>query len=448
MRPNFLFLFPDSHRGDWLPYSAETYQAMGIDAPLPIRLPNLEKLMERGTTFTRAITSSPLCAPARASLATGLRYPLSGVISNKHDLPLQRKTYYSVLKENGYTVCGVGKFDLHKKTRWWGLDGWIPELEQLGFTMAIDNAGKQDAVSTGKESPQDPYMKYLYDQGVAAVHLTDMAGRSKENRHNTEPTPLPEEAYCDNWITRNGVQMLRTFPQDQRWFMIVNFTGPHGPWDVTERMRKAWDSVDFPPPHRSDPAMNETYNRVRQNYAAMLENIDRNVGLLLDEVKKRGELENTVVIYVSDHGDMLGDNRRFNKSIPDRGSIHIPLVISGPGISQGALSDALVELQDLAGTIVDFAGVNMPEAADSCLLRPLLEGDKQTHREVQMSALDRTDDGRGSWRAIIDRQYKLVVRSDSESLLYDIVQDPWEDHDIAGQYPDVVLRMQSQLGSE
>jgi arylsulfatase A-like enzyme len=421
---------------------------MGMDAPLPLRLPNLETLMERGTTFTRAITSSPLCAPARASLASGLRYPRSGVFSNKYDLSPQRRTFYSVLKENGYIVCGVGKFDLHKKTRWWGLDGWIPELEQLGFTVAIDNAGKQDAVSTGKESPQDPYMKYLYDQGLAEVHLTDMAGRAKEKRHNTEPTSLPEETYCDNWIGQNGVRMLRSFPKDHPWFMIVNFTGPHAPWDVTERMRAAWEKVDFPPPHRSDPAMRETNNSVRQNYAAMLENIDRNVGLLLDEVESRGELANTVVIYVSDHGDMLGDNRRFNKSIPDRGSIHIPLVICGPGVSQGALSDALVELQDLAGTIVDYAGAKMPEAADSRSLRPLLEGDKHAHREVQVSALNETHDGRGSWKTIIDRHYKLVIHSVHDAQLYNIVQDPWEDYDIAGQHPDIVARMQAQLESE
>jgi arylsulfatase A-like enzyme len=431
-----------------MPYNAEVSQAMGMDAPLPLRLPNLKTLMERGTTFTRAITSSPLCAPARASLATGLRYPTSGVFSNKYDLSPQRTTYYSVLKDNGYTVCGVGKFDLHKKTRWWGLDGWIPELEQLGFTVAIDNAGKQDAVSTGKESPQDPYMKYLYDQGLAAVHLADMAGRTKENRHNTEPTTLPDDAYCDNWIGQNGVRMLRSFPKDQPWFMIVNFTGPHAPWDVTERMRAAWEQVDFPPPHRSEPAMHATFNRVRQNYAAMLENIDRNVGLLLDEVEKRGDLANTVVIYVSDHGDMLGDNRRFDKSIPDRGSIHIPLVISGPGISQGALSDALVELQDLAGTIVDYAGAKMPEADDSRSLRPLLEGGAQEHREVQVSALDQSEDGRGSWKTILDRQYKLVVRSDRDAQLYDILQDPWEDHDIAQQHPDVIARMQSRLETE
>jgi arylsulfatase len=175
-KPNILFLFPDTHRGDWMPYDESVFKEMGMSG-LPLRMPHMESLMNQGVTFTQTVSSSPLCAPARACLASGLRYDKTGVKGNMHNYPLDRLTFYSVLKENGYRVGGVGKFDLHKPTHWWGLDGWIDELGTLGFTDAVDNAGKIDAVNSGRTEPKDPYMKFLYDRGLAEIHLKDLKNR-------------------------------------------------------------------------------------------------------------------------------------------------------------------------------------------------------------------------------------------------------------------------------
>ncbi|SFM22469.1 Arylsulfatase A [Paenibacillus sp. 1_12] len=438
-RTNFLFLFPDTHRGDWMPYAPHILSVLGMEA-LPLRLPNLEALMKQGVTFTKAVTSSPLCAPARACLASGLRYNKAEVTGNHEDYPLSRKTFYSILKEDGYRVGGVGKFDLHKATPWWGLDGWIDDLGQLGFTDAIDNAGKIDAIHSGKESPRDPYMNYLYNKGLSDIHLQDMTERGQR----TNATDLPDEAYCDNWLTRNGIQMLKDFPQDQPWFLMVNFVGPHEPWDITHRMKAEWEKVQFPKPNQCSLPQ-ETWNSIRQNYAAMLENIDRNIGLLLDEVRRRGEMDNTVIIYASDHGDMLGDFDKFGKCKPERGSVHIPLVISGPNIRKGQYSNALVELQDLAGTILDLADLTMKEAEDSLSLKNILSSDSGTLRETQISGLDEGPQHPSQWRMVSSGEWKLIVEKDQLDRLYHIKYDPWENQNIAEDHPDIAAQLKVAL---
>ncbi|OCT15579.1 hypothetical protein A8709_16030 [Paenibacillus pectinilyticus] len=422
-----------------MPYEAEIVSRLGME-PLPIRMPHIEALMKQGVTFTRAVTSSPLCAPARACLASGLRYNKADVAGNHENYDMSRKTFYAVLKEQGYRVGGVGKFDLHKATHWWGLDGWIDDLGELGFTDGIDNAGKIDAIISGREAPKDPYMTYLYKNGWANLHLKDMTNRGQR----TDATDLPDEAYCDNWLTRNGIGMLKSFPQDQPWFLMVNFVGPHEPWDITHRMKAEWADVPFQEPHDST-VPEVTWNSIRQNYAAMLANIDRNVGELIEEVKRRGELENTVIIYASDHGDMLGDFNLFGKCKPERGSVNIPLVISGPGIVKDTYSDALVELQDLASTIVHLAGTHMAEAADSLSLKPVLAGEEKTIRSVQLSGLDEGPQHPSHWRMAADQEWKLIVERDRPDRLYQLTCDPWESQNVADAHPEKVAELKQAL---
>ncbi|MDH7569825.1 MAG: sulfatase-like hydrolase/transferase, partial [Armatimonadota bacterium] len=218
-RPNMLLLFPDQHRFDWL----------GGVGDLDVRTPNLQRLARRGVRFTRALTPSPLCAPARACLAAGKEYPRCRVPDNGVDYPLDQPTFYAALRRSGYHVAGCGKFDLHKASYTWGLDGKNC-LEEWGFSDGIDNEGKMDAVHSGRAEPKGPYMAYLYQRGLAAVHLRDFR---RHQYRDTHPTPLPEDAYCDNWVGANGLELMKRFPPGKPWYLQVNFTGPHSPMDVT-----------------------------------------------------------------------------------------------------------------------------------------------------------------------------------------------------------------------
>lgn len=446
-RPNILFLFPDQHRGDWMPYSKEVFNKMGMEE-LPLRMPNIKRLMDEGTTFTRAVTPSPLCAPARACLASGLRYDNCNVPDNSYNYPLEQKTFYSVLKENGYRVGGVGKFDLNKAVFKWEGD-WLDDLQTIGFTDVIDNAGKWDGVGYASQGGnEEPYTRYLAENEMLSVYINDM-----EERHDLlvhKPTDLPEEGYCDNWIASNGIEMLKSFPENKPWFLQVNYSGPHDPWDITKEMKDRWDDVDFPLPVNWDLDDPEKINGVRQNYAAMLENIDKTIGNFIAELENRGELDNTYIIYSADHGEVLGDFNKFQKRIPERGSVRIPLVVWGPGVEEGVYSDTLVELQDLTATIIELADLSveedMPGAEDSISLKPILEGKEIKNRDFQVSAL-------GNWKMISNGKYKLIIEEenseDGECIekirLYDLERDPWEEKNIAKIREDIVRRLREKL---
>lgn len=421
-KPNVLLLFPDQHRGDWMPYSPDILRMMGLDS-LPVRMPHIQQLMDRGVSFINTMSSSPLCAPARACLASGRRYEDCRVPENNYDYDPALPTFYSALKEAGYTVGGVGKFDLHKKTKFWGLDGWVDMLGQMGFTEACDNAGKFDAVQTGRDTPVDPYMAVLHERGWAAYHAENMMTRCM----GTDPTELPEDLYCDNWIGQNACRMVEGFEKDRPWFLQVNFAGPHNPWDVTRSMWERWKDVPMPAPNNARETDEYDISNMRRTYAAMLENIDRICGDILKAVEDRGELSNTVVIYSADHGEMLGDFNKFGKHIPDRGSVHIPLVISAPGCQQGKVDTAMAELQDLASTILDLCGVQERFTDESLSLKPLLMGDGKLDRTCQYSSLG---EGSKNWVVRQNLHSKIVLRNHELSEVYDLTEDVWQNHNL------------------
>jgi arylsulfatase A-like enzyme len=273
--------------------------------------------------------------------------------------------------------------------------------------------------------------------------MSDFKKRLK--KYNTEPTPLPEESYCDNWITQKALDMLNKFPDNNPWHLVVNFTGPHEPWDITKEMKKKWENVLFPAPYKGNEKKMEEEIKIRQNYAAMLENIDRNIGTIVEKIKDRGEIDNTIIIYASDHGEMLGDFGKHGKQLPYRGSTHIPLVISGPSILKGYYNHQLVELQDLTSTILDYAQTSMKEANASISLKGLLEENKKNHRQYQISALNLSRRENFGWKLIKNERYKLVVKKKKMFELYDLNQDPWENNDCSKENPIIVKELYNEL---
>jgi arylsulfatase len=438
-QPNILFLLPDQHRPDWL----------GFNSDLPLHTPNLDLLGQRGIRFTNAFTPSPLCSPARACLATGRDYRRCGVKDLDQNTPTSLPNYYRHLAQAGYEVASVGKLDLHKPDMDWGLDG-THMMKEYGFTNGFDSEGKGDAIRAYMNNgmkPKGPYMQFLEENGLAAKHLAMYAPYFEDNKPKPDflkfpaVTSLPDEAYCDNWVAANAIRYLQEFPKGKPWHLVVNFVGPHGPFDVTSRMRSRWENVKLPPPVDNNEPDADVILARRQNYAAMIETIDEHVGKMVRTVEQRGELENTIIVYSSDHGEMLGDHNRWGKRVWYTPSSGVPLIISGPGIRENTYSETLVTLHDLAATFLDYTQAEQLPESDARSLRPVLDGSSNGHREYVTSGLN-------NWDMIFDGRYKCVTGVETSPILYDLHEDPYELRDISNLYPDIVARLLSQLETE
>jgi choline-sulfatase len=446
-RPNFLYLLPDQFRFDWL----------SGHPSLPVRTPNLDALARRGVRFTKAAVAAPLCAPSRACLAAGCEYDECGVASNAENFSLSRPTYYRKLRDSGYHTAACGKLDLSKAANEQGIDG-RKHMEEWGFSDMINCSGKGDAVSkNGAGDPHEPYMLYLKKLGLAQTHADDIAKRFRYGYSATFPTPLTDEHYCDNWVGRTGLELMKRIPPGKPWHLVVNFVGPHDPEDITVRMERTVRGRSFRQPNGSTEFTPDVHNAIRQNYTAMVENLDRWVGIFVEELNSRGELDNTIIVFSSDHGEMLGDHDRWAKTVPYEASLCVPLIAAGPGIKPGQRSNALVSIIDIGATFLDYADAGKLEGQMARSFRPLLEGKTSSHREFVSSGLF-------GWRLVSDGRYKLIrgydpeagiigthdvrvvqPKSDVPPLLFDLESDPLENRNIASKAPDVVARLSKLL---
>lgn len=469
-QPNILFFFTDQQRYDWV----------GMDPSIPVRTPNLERLAERGVDFSEAVCPSPLCGPSRASLASGMEYDNCGMPRHGMDPTFDRETtfYRRLRDEAGYHVMGCGKC-LDKFYGKRGPNG-THRIEEFGLSAGVRNRGKWASTNHVDDDGDHVYRRYLRDRGLLADHKRDYRIRSETRKHHfasTFPTPLPDDAYCDSWLAQNGLDLIDDAPTDQPWFLEVSFVGPHDPLDVTEEMY-GWyrddDRVDFPGPEPLGPDDGfdgRTHNEIRRNYAAIIENIDRWVGRYLDRLEEWGELENTLVVFTSDHGELLGDHGRWKKHSPYHSSVGVPMVVAGPGVEArpGRCSEPTSVL-DLHATFLEYGGLE-PGDVDSRSMRPFLDGEAETHREFVRSGL-------GPWRMVYDGRYKLIAgydqsreqydfalgdkeqigafnefdeqeqqtfRTNRERILFDRKLDPNETQNVADAYPETVEELTEHL---
>lgn len=453
-RPNILFVLSDQHRGDWLGSDIEA-----------LRTPQLDRLAREGTRFTSAICPSPLCAPSRACMAMARDYDDVPVRTNAQDMPADAPTFYRALRDAGYQVLSCGKLDLFKEAGSWGRDGWHRQadgrslLAEAGFTGGADSAGKHDAVMAARAGRDEPYGRFLAEHGLLDLHVDDYARRPTPNYRNCTPTPLPDFAYADNWVGASACRLLQQAREaGTPWFLQVNFLGPHEPMDVTEAMAERWAGVDLPMPDVAGDFSASEHREIRRRYAAMIETIDGWIGVFRRLLASSGQLEDTVIVYASDHGDMLGDHGLWAKLHPLQPSLGVPLIFSGPGIAVQTRTDP-VSLIDLGPTFVAWAGGTMDAGAGGTPLQPLLAGGPGDAGAVRFA-------GFGAWRAVSDGRYKLIAGYDRARIgvpraapafdaasldrrgqlqLFDLAEDPQERLDLAPAHPEIVERLAAHL---
>ncbi|MDH3707953.1 MAG: sulfatase-like hydrolase/transferase [Acidimicrobiia bacterium] len=459
-QPNLLVITTDQQRWDWL----GCHGSPGVDTP------HLDALASRGVRFTRHVTNSTVCVPARIGLATGVSPIRLGTLSNGDVLPPGVPTYYQALRDAGYRVGVVGKLDLNKTNQQNGRKGNRPDTYTWGFTDPIEAEGKMHARGDGDGRPLGPYGWWLHEQGLFDAFRDDAAARSEglyarwlrqpgDPPHRStrwfDDSPLPAHAFEDAWIGRRSCQWLREVPDEHPWHLYVSFVGPHDPFDPPTEYAERFRDAPVPAPVLDSGAGRNAATRhteygntedeivtARRQYTAALAVIDDAVGDLVATIDELGLTDDTIVIFSSDHGEMLGDHRLFQKHVPYEPAMRIPLLAAGPGIATG-VSDALTELVDLAPTLLERAGVDPLADIDGQSLVPLLTDPTLSHRDAQVV-------GEHHYRAIRTHTHKYVHYVDPAfewDELYDLDADPDETQNLIGDQQSLAAELRADLMS-
>ena len=441
--PNILLIMTDQHRWDYLGCAGADF----VDTP------NIDRLAASGVRFTNAFTNAPICAPARIGLATGMHPARIGTLDNQSYLPSHLPTYYQRLRDSGYRVGCVGKLDLAKPDKYNGRHGDRPAVYRWGFTHPEEVEGKMHAAQGDPTAPHGPYTHYLRDKGRLTTFWEDYRKRASDGWIVGAPqdSVLPTEDFQDCYIGRRAAQWIESIADDFPWHLFVSFVGPHDPFDppteYAEQFRDAAMPDAIPKSLEGKPqwALNrqkefttEELAQIRRQYCALIKLIDDQVGAILDALETRKMLDNTVIIFTSDHGEMLGDHGLFQKQVPYEPSIHIPLIVAGRAIAQGKESDALVDMYDLNPTICALAGVAAAPDMDARSFDGILRGNQTEHRQDIHIAMP-------NYRGIRNRRHKFVDNVNDVPELYDLMNDPGERHNVADECPDQVADMREGL---
>ncbi len=444
-RPNVLLIMTDQHRADCIGAVGNEY----------VKTPNLDRLAARGVLMRRAFTNCPVCAPARIALATGLLPSRVGAMGNNAYLPRSARTYYQRLRDEGYRVGSIGKLDLAKPDSYNGRFGDRPCNFGWGFTHPCECEGKMHAGrgSVDNGGPRGPYNFYLQEKGLLEKFCDDYTARRKAGWAYEAhwDSVLETEDWEDCYIGRKASEWIRDIPDDFPWHYFVSFVGPHDPFDPPTEYADRWRDAPVPTAiplrregkshfrqdemHEFDP---EIVAITRRQYYASIECIDDQIGLILDALEARGQLDDTYIIFTADHGEMLGDHGRYTKGVMYEGSMAVPLIAAGPGIAGGRVSEALAELIDVNATICELAGLPPQERIDAKSFAPLLFGRTDEHRDCVYSEIQRCS-------ALRTARYKYISNPGNVAELYDLQEDPDELNNIAPDRRDIATELRRKM---
>jgi arylsulfatase A-like enzyme len=439
-RPNIILIITDQQRYD-------TISALGY--PYAIT-PNLDRLVREGAHFESCYITAPSCVPSRASLFSGLYPHTNGVICN---LDGWARSWVERLADSGYRCVNVGK--MHT----WPMDA------QCGFHQRLIVENKERIRKfTGSEFI-DEWDKALATHRLERPLRTDYRKLPDyKERLGAFEWPLPEDLHSDNFTGDLATWWIKKYaPTDEPLFLQIGFPGPHPPYDPVRSAIKKYAGRDIPISEikaedtenqpaafeslrrrqveleadaiafSMDPSL-ESRRRQREYYLANVTMIDDKVGQILDALEAKGLLDNSIVIFTSDHGDTLGDHGQSQKWTMYEQVLRVPLVFWGPNrITKAQAVPALVQHMDIGATILDYAGVEIPAFMEAESLRGLLSGNASAGRELVFAELgpDNVLEKIRLMTMVRSKDWKLVhFLGSTEGQLFDLNADPREEHNL------------------
>lgn len=478
-RPNVLIFCTDEQRADHL----------GCMGHPVLRTPNIDRIAAQGTLFRNCYSSCPVCMPARATMLTGLTNRASGVRTQGVSLPDDVPTLPGTLAKAGFRTHCVGK--LHHRP-WGGRTiepnedtsqnperriywDWPGRWEGEHYTEFPENYyGYQTLDTVGG------HVNYVYGDYVTWLETNHPGAYAGYDSSNADPHALSidPELHYNKWIADRSIAFMEDHLQskgpsqpDQPFYLWCSFPDPHEPFGAVKPWSDYYAHAPIDLPEHSvklsdynqsttlqaldlgtepyDPQW--TRKCMRQTYG-MVSHVDEQVGRVLEYLDQAGVADNTIVVFISDHGDQLGEHGLFYKGFyPYDGHARVPFVVKAPDSVQGKVVEDVVSMLDMVPTVLDLAGVEQPRDVNherwaehgvplattlpGEVLTPVVCGDEQPSRKNALIELD-VDNTKVydllQYRSLVTNDYKLVYYAPTkETMLFDRRHDPDELRNLA-----------------
>lgn len=479
---------------------SQKWLEVALNGACPV--PNIKKLCDDGVMFTNAITSNPVCCPARATIATGLTTRGHGVLENGYQLSPEIPTFMQSLQKNGWRTSAVGKVHFHPH-----FAGLNPNYKPFGFDnthITEDACGGEWLDWVEKEYPQY-YENVLLTIWPTAVPEFSEYGPDKRNLRerierirqsaewktdkfpNNTPfaytLPFSSEVSQTEWITKHALHLINEAVEEKPIYLHISYVQPHGPFHPPAEYMQHVNTDLIPKPEdsewvndscapmcfKSKKPSNRDWEYNRHCYFADIVHLDKQLGIIMDKLKEIGKLNNTYIIFLSDHGELLGDHGFYGKEERHYDAcVRVPVIISGPGINKGLECDDIVQLEDICPTVLDMAGLkperlpkmgpylnlndeDIPVFPGKSLLK-LCTGEKIDNWRPaaycesynRISSIDPRDWG----RTIRTKRYRYTYYpQNGGEQLFDLAADKGEQYNLAGdqKFTDIKKKLKDQL---
>ena len=445
-KPNILILMTDQQRAD----------SMGCSGNPIIRTPNIDNIANQGVRFDSTYTVSPLCMPARASFISGLYPHNHNMWQNAGKLPKDDETFFHHLQKQGYFTAHIGKSHYYTHLSGEHLSEQEDYMHARGLDYVHETTGPRATLWA------DSYLTdYWKSKGLLKSFRQDYIKRSKmkgpkgpekTDRCPVWPSPLPEEDFIDSYIGRKAVEFIGSYQDTNPLCVFVGFGGPHPPWDAPGRYASMYDPESMPAPIPADSpgrwvpekvlermgrekkAKNiskENIQKAAANYYGKISLIDYWIGKILSVFDNLAGSENTLVVFWSDHGEMLGDHQCLGKKFFFESSVRVPLIIRWPSqVQKGRVCQSLVEIIDVYPTLLEVAGAVPSKRCFGKSLWPLLLDPQRNHRRAVFSEVSFFGHHNSMIRT--SRHKYAVDETGVGILLYDLIEDPLEQNNLIG----------------
>ena len=387
MKPNIVLIMVDQMRGDCL----------GVNGNEFIETPNLDMMATEGYNFENAYTAVPSCIASRAAILTGMSQKSHGRVGYEDGVSWNYKnTIASEFSKAGYHTQCIGKMHVYPERNLCGFHNIMLHDGYLHFAR-----NKEGKAATQIEQCDD-YLKWFREKKGHNVDLIDIGLDC--NSWVSRPWGYEENLHPTNWVVNESIDFLRRRDPSKPFFLKMSFVRPHSPLDPPKFYFDMYKDEDLPEPLMGDWANKEdeenrgkdincvkgiinkkALKRAKAAYYGSITHIDHQIGRFLIALSEYGELNNTIFLFVSDHGDMMGDHNWFRKGIPYEGSARVPFFIYDPGNllkgKKGKVFDEVLELRDIMPTLLDFAHISIPDSVEGLSLKDLIEERDYTWRE-------------------------------------------------------------------